>query len=395
MKTAPGALKEGKAILGREREIADLWRTLAENSVLFTAERRVGKSSILEKMKEHPAKNWVVLLCYVESKRHPSELVGEIYRVAREHHVLSRRANWLKGFDKVYDKLAGVEAGGWRLPPVETAWKRLLTSLVEDLAEHDGSGIVIVLDEFPHMLSSMIEDKRPELAIEVLDTLRELRQRFQAVGRLRFLFTGSIGLHLVIAELKHVFGYTGNPMNDVAHATLDSMFREDVEIMCNQYLEEEGIHRTDAARFIDTMCKVTDSLPLYVEYVCDRFQKADRRSVDPDDIDKEVQTMLLDPTVEWFADAAERIRTRYKSMKMDGIANAVMRLLCPKRGAQPESAIVEKLIADGVASNIDTIQPVLELLLRDHYLSRSISKGTRMYRFKYEIMRRWWRLNRG
>ncbi len=395
MKTAPGALKKGKAILGREREIADLWRTLEGNSVLFTAERRVGKSSLIEKMTENPADNWVVLLCYVESKRHPSELVGEIYRVAREHRVLSRRANWLEGFGKVYAKLAGAEAGGWRLPPVENAWKRLLTSLVEDLAGHDGSRIVIVLDEFPHMLSSMIEDGRRELAVEVLDTLRELRQRFQAAGNLRFLFTGSIGLHLVISELKQVFSYTGNPMNDVAQATLDAMGRGDVETMCRKYLEEEGISRSDTVRFMDTMCKVTDCLPLYVEYVCDRFQKADRRVVTPADIEREVKAMLLDPQVEWFADAAERIRTRYKSLKMDGIADAVMCLLCKKRGAVPEGAIMEALLADGVAPNPGTVQPVFELLLRDHYLSRSIVKGSRTYRFKYEIMRRWWQLNRG
>jgi hypothetical protein len=82
-------------------------------------------------------------------------------------------------------------------------------------------------------------------------------------------------------------------------------------------------------------------------------------------------------------------------MNMDRIAGAVLRLLCQKRGALAESAIVEELIHQGVATEAEAIAPVFDLLLRDHYLSRSISKGKRMYRFKYEIMRRWWHLNRG
>jgi AAA+ ATPase superfamily predicted ATPase len=149
MKAHPGALKQGSDIIGREQEIAELWRKLEGNSVLFTAERRVGKSSVIEKMKEHPANGWVVLLCYVESKRHPSELVGEIFWQARDQSVLSRKANWLARFTKIHEALTGAEAEGWRLPPVEKAWKRLLTSLIEDLSEHDGPQVVIMLDEFP------------------------------------------------------------------------------------------------------------------------------------------------------------------------------------------------------------------------------------------------------
>jgi len=241
MKAQPGALKKGCDIIGREQEIAELWRMIEGNSILFTAERRVGKSSIIEKMKEHPANNWVVLLCYAESKRHPSELVGEIYQLASKQHVISLKANWLAGFTKLYETLAGTQADGWQLPPVERAWKRLLTALIEDISNHSGTQVVIMLDEFPHMLSSMIEDKQPGLAIELLDTLRELRQRYQAGGHFRFLFTGSIGIHLIISELKHIYGYTGNPMNDVSLATLEAMRREDVELMCKNYLDEEGI----------------------------------------------------------------------------------------------------------------------------------------------------------
>lgn len=395
MKAAAGAPKSGDAIIGRDAEIANLWRTLENNSILFTAERRVGKSCIIEKMHEHPAEGWVVLKCLVESKRHPSEMVGAIYDEARRQEVLSRKAGWLSRFTKAYEALAGAEAGGWRLPPVERAWKRLLTLLIEGFAEGSQHRVVIVLDEFPHLLSNLADDGHPGLATEILDTLRELRQGHQASGKFRFLFAGSIGLHLVVAELKTRHGYTGNPMNDVAAATLGGMVHDDVDLMCRRYLDEEGIQRLDPERFVTAMRRVTDSLPLYVEYVCQRFQRVNRTPVSPGDIAREVRQMLADSDVQWFSDAAERIDTRYKRLDLHRIADEILRLLCLRRGALAEDQIVADLVQQGLAADSAGVRPAIELLLRDHYLTRSVSRGERRYSFKYEIMRRWWRLNRG
>ena len=395
MKAAPGAVINGEAIIGRNHEIAQLWQKLEGNSVLFTAERRVGKTSIIEKMHEHPSQGWGVLKCLVESKRHPSEMVGEIHEQALRQAALSRKTKWRARFTSAYEKLAGAGVGGWRLPPVERAWKVLLTVLIEGFAEPGEPRIVIVLDEFPHMLSNMLDDGQPGLAAEVLDTLRELRQRYQAAGRFRFLLTGSIGLHLVVAELKDKHGYTGNPVNDLEPATLGGMRPEDVALMCTKYLDEERIQQTEPDRFVAAMCRATDSLPLYVAYVCSRFQRACRSSVGPADITKELQAMLLDSDVQWFSDALERVEKRYKRLGMDRISAEVLRLLCRGRRAIAEDSIIEALVQQGLAADSAGVVQAFDLLLRDHYLKRSVSRGRRHYAFKYEIMRRWWHLTRG
>ena len=78
MKANAGGTLTGDAILGREEEIAAIWERLSRRSVVLTAERRVGKTSVLRKMSERPADDWVPLLCLVESKRHPVECVETI-----------------------------------------------------------------------------------------------------------------------------------------------------------------------------------------------------------------------------------------------------------------------------------------------------------------------------
>jgi len=67
MKANPGGTVTGDAIIGREKEIADIWMKLEKRSVIFTAERRVGKTCVLRKMSEHPRDGWLCLFCWVES----------------------------------------------------------------------------------------------------------------------------------------------------------------------------------------------------------------------------------------------------------------------------------------------------------------------------------------
>jgi len=129
-----------------------------------------------------------------------------------------------------------------------------------------------MIDEFPLMVANIADDHGAHTAMEFLDTLREIRQKYEGTGKIRFLFSGSIGLHLILQHLKSAHGYKGSPTNDMPLKVLGGMSRPDTELMCQSYLDEEGIERTDPESFADQMFRSTDGLPLYIQYVCDQFQ---------------------------------------------------------------------------------------------------------------------------
>lgn len=396
MKTAPGSPKQYKEILGREREIAKLWQSLEKGSVVFTAERRVGKSCVLEKMARLPEEGrYAVIKSDVESCRHPAELVGRIYNQAADHAILSRSAKWLGKFRNAYDTLAGLKVDGWGLPVVQSGWKDLLRLLIKDIAENCDRQIIIILDEFPHMIGNLIQDGKAAIAQELLDTLRELRMSYQANGRFRFLIAGSIGLHLVVDELKQHHGYKGNPTNDMMTETLKGMYDDDISLLCQKYLDDEGIVRQDSDRFDRHMRNVTDGIPIYVEHICDKFQAAKVKSVSITDIDRRMRELLDDPAVDWFWDAAKRIETHYSRLKADRIAIEILKQLCQRRTWVSEQDVISNIRSQLIVEYDEQVLRVLELLRRDHYIDRDIRKGKRFYRFYYEIMRRWWRLNKG
>src|ERR1700674_848397 len=90
MKANPGGTVTGGAIIGRQVEIADIWRKLETRSVVLSAERRVGKTSILRKISEQPRDSWKAILVLVESARHPIDCVEAIYTEAERLDVPSR-----------------------------------------------------------------------------------------------------------------------------------------------------------------------------------------------------------------------------------------------------------------------------------------------------------------
>ena len=397
MKANPGGTVQGEAIIGRDNEIRELWDRLEKQSVIVTSERRVGKTSVLRKMSENPVRGWIPLLCFVEQCGHPIECVEQVYKEAEQNEISSMKGVWLKRVRAFYKTLADTQVAGWHLPKLLSNWKGLLGNLVEDVCENTGHRMLVMLDEFPLMVAKVCNQPEggPALAMDLLDTLRALRQKHEPTGRIRFILSGSIGLHLILENLRRKDGYKSNPISDMHTFVLSGMCPSDVQLMRKKYLDEEGIIPSDPVNFDRHMFECTDGLPLYIQHICEGFQISKREQVAPDDVDRATRQMLDNRTIEGFAYAAKRIENYYASLSMDRLASLILTRL-----SHETDYVAEKVIVDYVRSQMtieydDVVLSVLELLWDDNYIVRDSSAGTRKYRFRYRIMRQWWEINRG
>jgi hypothetical protein len=395
MKANPGGTITGDAILGRENEIAEIWGKLEKKSVLLSSERRVGKTCVLRKMQEHPREGWVPIFTWVESVRHPIEFVGVMYSEADRLHVRSPKGVWLGRVRSIYQAIAGTEIAGWKLPTIQPHWKPLLAALVEDVVENTSNRVVLMVDEFPIMVWNIIHDHGGAMAMEFLDALREIRQKFEPSGRIRFLLSGSIGLHLILQHLRAVYAYKNNPTNNMFPKVLSGLSMEDTNLMCRKYLDEEGIRRNNPSEFDQRMFQATDGLPPYIQYVCEKFQDTHKEEVNPEDIDAALREMMDSPEVEWFRNAADRLNTYYAELRASHQAFCILGKLCHQEGFVGEKEIIDYLRSQMVIEHDETVLSVLELLRDDNYIVRDTSSGERRYRFRYGLMRRWWEINKG
>ena len=92
------------------------------------------------------------------------------------------------------------------------------------------------------MLDNIKQDSGEKVAMEVLDTLRSLRQMSgnQSPSKLRMVFTGSIGLHHVISSLKQA-GYANAPTNDLNAAVRYRETKGDKRALLELPIEERNL----------------------------------------------------------------------------------------------------------------------------------------------------------
>ena len=222
MKPNPGGILSGEAVIDRENEINKIWLALENQSVVLVSERRVGKTSIMRKMEANPENGWFPILYLVEGKEHPVEFVEGLYEILIGKGIVKDKFHQLKKFYIKY--VGGEEIGSWKLPQIKNNWKLLLDSMITDIC-NSGIKVLIMLDELPLMLAKFI--KRDEIGpigtMGFLDTLREMRNKYEATKNIFFIFCGSIGIQLVIKDLKKNHGYNSDPINNMKMISVSSM----------------------------------------------------------------------------------------------------------------------------------------------------------------------------
>src|ERR1035441_430238 len=112
MRANPGGAIGPKDVIGRDRLIADLWRALDSQSVVLTSERRIGKSTVIQKMQRESSERSTSPYCVLrdlEGLRTPQEFVDSVYSDIEGR--LSRTERARTKFWGLRSKLGGTQIG--------------------------------------------------------------------------------------------------------------------------------------------------------------------------------------------------------------------------------------------------------------------------------------------
>jgi len=260
MRANPGGYIPPHEVVGRNRLIAQLWRILARQSLVLTAERRMGKTSILRKMAAEAPADRLVVFHELENINAPLEFVQLVFDdvstyLGRSQRVAQRVRDFLQ-------HLGGVELGGLIKFPDNLAseWKSLLTNTIADLTDHRGHALLFLWDELPMMLGNITRYHGEHLAEDLLNTLRQLRQMYPDV---RMVYTGSIGLHHVITSLKRT-GYANDPTNDMHKIDVPPLTPPDAEELARQLIVGEALQTDTPEQLAHTIAAAVDYCPYYI-----------------------------------------------------------------------------------------------------------------------------------
>lgn len=389
MKANPGGQIALKSVIGRSKVIRLIWDTLDQQSIVMTAERRIGKTTVIKKLKAEPAPGWVPVFQDLEKCHSAAEFAMAVYKEV--HQFLSSSGKAARRAKEFLAAFGGTDVGGLLTLPEtkESSWKDLLTRSIEDLVhENDskGSRLLFLWDELPFMLGNIRDREGENTAMEVLDSLRSLRQTHPS---LRMIITGSIGLHHVITSLKDK-NYANSPTNDMARIEIEPLEESDAQELASRLMDGEGLASEDRAAAARVIADEADCFPFYIHHIV-RALRVKGLPADSTAITGVVSAQLTDSDDPWeLLHYRERIPTYYGAD-----APTVVALLDDLAATRDQASINELLTMLKASSSFDDRERLLRLLSlmeRDHYLHRH-TDGT--FRFQFPLLRRWWKINRG
>ena len=198
-----GAIATGDDFFDRKSECADLWRYLQNDHVVASGPGRLGKSSIVNRLREEALeKGLLAEHVDVQGVETAQAFIHQIDAHFPDASVKgyigglgAHAKNWLAIVKKIELKGPGGLGAGIELQAVATQpWYKSATALQERLTN---APALIFIDEFSVCLQKLLESNR--LAAEAL--LAWLRAwRVKPNVACRFLFTGSIGLNALLAK---------------------------------------------------------------------------------------------------------------------------------------------------------------------------------------------------
>ena len=395
MKANPGGQIDSADIIGRDAVITELWERLAQQSIVLTAERRMGKTTIVKQMvKEHGLEVFPVYRD-LEKVVSPAEFVSNVLTDISNYQ---KGIKWVEGlFEKFTKNFAGWQIGNIiKIPESSTdRWKEILENAIEYVMKHPlfvddwedrqkGKQIIFFWDELPMMLDNFLKREHGALiAMEVLDTLRALRQTYP---ELRMVYTGSIGLHHVINKLKDA-GYNNAPTNDMYTHDLQPLNSSDAIDLATRLLEGENVAITDRSAIATEISQQVDRIPFYIHHSILKLKNL-RQQIAPNLVKEQIDLVLCDPNPWDMNHYQERIKNYYR----DG-SNEIALIILDTLAVSTIGLNLEQIRDRNLAiQDLELLRTVLKLLRQDGYLVMNID---RTYSFRYGLIQRYWQYQRG
>ncbi len=380
----PGGQVDPKDVIGRDELIERIWERLEVQSLALTAERRVGKTSNLRKMAHEPRGRWLPFFQDLEQVGTAHDFAIEVYRGVEQ--LLGRWTKLAHRTHGLFKTLGGTEIGGVTLPEVgKRSWKALLEHVVDDLLEHQAPHrVVFFWDEFPWMIEKIRDNEGESTARDVLDLLRSLRQTRKDF---RVIFTGSVGLHHILGDLKKS-GYGNEPVNDMGTPIeVPPLTRVHAEDLASRLIEGAKITTSDRAGVVAAVAQQTGGVPYYIHALIDALRDVDQPNAG--DVSRTVRSMLIRDTNPWdMLHYQERI-PRYFGDDTTHVLRVLDSLACRNDASTAE--VLHELGQQGPLPTSEALCALLRLLVLDHYLEKT---DDQRYRFRFALVKRWWGLYR-
>ncbi len=381
-----GSPVTGGDFFDREKELRQLWEYLQGDDLLLLAPRRVGKTSLMLRMRDTAAARGLEA-AYVTVAGAEDE-VGFVRKLLEAVAKLSSGSDILKKLRKgpIGRRLKRLKKMSFSGLSFELAagdpWEDLGAALAEALDQHDSQRLMLV-DEVPIFVLNLVrEDPSGNRARQFLSWFRELRQNPDRQGGLHWLLAGSIGLDTVAARLRF-----GDTINDLYLVRLGPFERDTARLFLSR-LSAAYAFPIPGAALEHILDRVGWLIPYYLQLVF-RELRASCGDGAPDvaAVDRVFEDVLSASKKGYFDYWRQRLKEEL------GRAEAGHALLLLNAAAADPDGVSRSTLGQVLAQRIqerdardDRLRYLLDVLENDGYLV----EHEKRYRFRSPLLREFW-----
>lgn len=375
--TIIGTAAEGATYFSRDRIERRILHELRKGQfVHFTAPRRVGKTSILKAIASRDYDDLICIFENIESDRYSADLYKRLIKLI-EKALSKKKALWEKALSYLNSKkIKGVSVDGVDLDHGELDYKKLFLDLVDALQETEVR-VVLLVDEFPDVISNIYRNEDREAALDVLNTIRSVRQTKEFKRSFGLVLSGSVGLTHVIRNIGR-----SKLINDLHKIPLEPLSGSQCDAFID-FLSDGATLQIPQPVRDHIKERLQQYIPYYIQLVVEGgdvlTDDQGRIELSIEDVDHVYDKLTKDN--DKFIDWVDRIRDYHS--KDYGFLKAVLTITAHDGGVTIQS------IAN-IAAQLNTVEYeelVHQVLIKDGYLT----KDEMSYTFASPLLRDWWK----
>lgn len=371
-----GQVARGDKFYNRNDEITKLWNKIESGSnILISAPRRVGKTSIMYYLKDHPKAGYNIIYLITESVDNENEYYKKLYNHFLELFAGKGR-KLINDVKRVASRIDSITKDGVKLGSEKINYYDEFRALVKDVDIEEK--IVLMIDEFAQSVHNIVVNEGDRNAITFLKSNRTLRQDPEINNKIQFIYAGSIGLENIVNNLDSM-----QTINDLNVLTVSPLSKVDATDMIQQ-LMSNYVMKTDAVNYL--IEKVKWLIPFYIQIL---LQEVKDMTSEDTEVCSDTIDAALDRVLEYrnyFEHWEVRLRVSYKTNEYKFTKNLLNQI--SENESIPSNEILDIAVKFDLKENY---RQIIKSLKYDGYINNN--DNFKEYRFNSPILRIWWRKN--
>jgi hypothetical protein len=385
MKITTGQAARGDNFFKRPILINKLWRKIdSDSSIIISAPRRVGKTSLMRYIEDNPRDNFYVVYVITESVYDENKYYKEIVKailnsdsIKKRDKVINSIKDIAKNIFKSVDEV-GIDSVKFS-KNIEFNYYDKFIEIMKTI-DLDGHKLIIMIDEFAQTIENIQQKEGIIYAVHLLQSNRSLRQNSDINDKFQFIYTGSISLEGIARRMD-----SSKFINDLDILKVTPLSDTEGKNLIHELLK--GLDFTMDDNTINHMLnEIKWLIPFYIQLAMDKLQdiydEENICSIYNNSVDIAIKRMIEENNK--FSSWHERLKV-YKNNDY----KFVIEVLNIISITEAKNITYNEMHDLAVQYNLEGIyKDLLDTLIDDGYLNND--EEDKIYTFTSPILRMWW-----